>query len=155
MKEIAMETTSEIPDYPRGITFEQVWAAIQENNKGFNELGFKFDAVSTRGMRIHDEQGKVRAEVDIVLENNEYVIAVEVKSKPKVQDVEHHIRRLAIIREGWDKKHDTRKILGAIAGAVFGPDEKQATIDAGIYVLEQSGDTMKMELPEHFTPMVW
>jgi hypothetical protein len=121
----------------------------------FNEQGFHFDGVSPGGLKIYDEKGKIKAEIDLLLENGEYLVAVEVKSKPRTQDVEHHIRRLEIFREYRKKKQDMRKILGAIAGAVFGPTEKKAFIEAGFYVLEQSGDTMKMDIPDDFVPREW
>jgi hypothetical protein len=122
----------------------------------FNELGFHFDSVSPGGLKILDEQGKTKAEIDLLLENGEYLVAVEVKTKPRVQDVEHHIRRLEIVHENREKKQEKRKkILGAIAGAVFGPAEKKAFIEAGFYVLEQSGDTMKMDIPGDFVPQEW
>ena len=63
------------PDYPRGVTFEEVWAGIKE-----------------------------------------------------------------------------RKIQGAIAGAIFGSEEKKAVIEAGLFVIEQSGDTMKIKVPQDFVP---
>ena len=50
---------------------------------------------------------------------------------------------------------DKRKIHGAIAGAVFGQEEKYAVIEAGMYVLEQSGDTIKMDIPHTFVPKEW
>jgi predicted AAA+ superfamily ATPase len=123
--------------------------------KRFNELGYHFDSASPGGYRIFDEQGKIKTEVDILLENTECIIAVEVKTTPAVKDVEHHIRRLEILREHRNKKHDDRKIRGALAGAIFGNEEKAATLEAGMYVLEQSGDTMKMEIPEGFKPREW
>lgn len=46
-------------------------------------------------------------------------------------------------------------IYGAIAGAVFGGEEKQAVLEAGFYALEQSGDTMKMDIPGGFVPRVF
>ena len=121
----------------------------------FNELNYHFDAVSPGGHRILDDKGKIKTEIDIVLENSNCIMAVEVKTKPKVQDVEHHIRRLEILRQHRNKHNDKRTIKGAIAGAVFGSAEKQATLEAGLYVLEQSGDTMKLELPDGFIPKEW
>jgi hypothetical protein len=122
----------------------------------FNEQGFHFDSVATKGAKVYDEQGKIRAEIDLLMENGEYLVVVEVKSKPRVQDVAHHIRRLEIFREYREKINLRRKrMLGAIAGAVFGPDEKKAFIEAGFYVLEQSGDTMKMVIPRDFVPREW
>jgi hypothetical protein len=176
------ETT--VPYYQKGLTFDDVWAALMENReqmkktermvrrnskqmgelhsrfgqlaqhlvapgiaKRFNELGYHFDAIASRGLRILGEDGKIKTEIDILLENDKYLIAVEVKTKPLVQDIEHHKRRLEILREHRDKHHDCRKILGAIAGAIFGPLEKKAVLEAGMYVLEQSGDTMRIEVP--------
>ena len=44
------------------------------------------------------------------------------------------------------------RVGGAVAGAIFGTIEKKAAIEAGFYVLEQSGDTMKMDIPDDFVP---
>jgi predicted GTPase len=46
-------------------------------------------------------------------------------------------------------------ILGAIAGAVFEDNVKDAARDAGFYVIEQSGDTMKIEIPEGWKPAAY
>ena len=118
----------------------------------FNELGFHFDSIMPGGIKIVDEQRNVIAEIDLMLENGEYIIAIEVKATVRPKDVEHHIRRLEILREHRKKKQDNRRIQGAIAGAIFGAAEKQAVIEAGFYALEQSGDTMKMVIPNDFVP---
>ena len=121
----------------------------------FNELGYRFDSIAPGGHRILGPDGKVRAEVDILLENSEYILAVEVKTRPREKDIERHIKRLEIIREHRNKHRDGRKLRGAIAGAIFGMAEKETALEAGLYVLEQSGDTMRMDLPEGFVPQEW
>jgi len=90
---------TEIPDWPRGITFEQVRAGFMD----------------------------------------------------------HHIKRIEIFREYHNKLRpdEHKSILGAIAGAVFGKEEKEAVIEAGMYVIEQSGKTMKIDVPADFTPRKW
>jgi hypothetical protein len=118
----------------------------------FNERGFHFDSIMPGGIRIVDEQGQTKTEIDLLLENGEYIIAIEVKATVRLNDVEHHVRRLEILREHRKKKQDNRRIQGAIAGAIFGAAEKQAVIEAGFYALEQSGDTMKMVIPSNFVP---
>ena len=80
---------------------------------------------------------------------------MEVKVDPAIKDIDHHIQCIEILREFRDKLGDRRKIQGAIAGAIFGSAEKEATLNAGFYVLEQSGDTMKLEVPEGFVPRTW
>ena len=123
--------------------------------KRFNELGYHFDAIARGGYEIRNEENKVIAEVDVMLENSDYIMAVEVKAKPHIKDIEHHIKRLKILRDYRNKKHDTRKIHGAIAGAIFGIKEKEASIKAGFFVLEQSGDTVRIDIPEGFVPGEW
>ena len=188
-----------IPDYPRGLTFEDVWAGLMENRiqmeetdrrlketerlikrngrqigglhrrfgelaehmvapgivKRFNELGYHFHSVAPGGIRILDESGKVKTEVDLLLENDEYMVAVEVKTRPVEHDIEHHMRRLEILREHRNMHHDSRKIQGAIAGAVFPQEVKKLSLDAGLYVIEQSGDTMQIDIPDGFIPREW
>ena len=180
-------------DYPRGVTFEQVWAALMEDRehqketsreikeltrqmgglhnsfgelaehlvapgvaRRFNELGYHFNIEVTRGLIIKEE-GKIKAEIDILLENGECIIAVEVKTKVQANigndDIEHHKQRLTILRKY--RLQDQRKILGAIAGAMFAPGAKEAALQAGFFVLEQSGDTMQMDLPDGFIPQEW
>jgi len=122
-------------------------------HKRFNELGYHFSAAAPGGYIIRDPSSdKILAQVDILLENDDYVIAVEVKATVRLQDIEHHIKRLEILKEYRSKRNDTRIIRGAIAGAIFGDEEKKAVIEAGFYALVQSGDTMKLEIPEGFVP---
>ena len=121
----------------------------------FNELGYTFDSVATHGCKIYDEKGKTKAEIDLLLENSEYIVAVEVKSKAVENDIERHVRRLQILREHRDKHHDRRRVRGAIASAVFLPGIKEKVLEAGFYVIEQSGDTMCIDIPEGFIPKEW
>jgi hypothetical protein len=123
--------------------------------KRFNEMGYHFDAVSPGGYKILNAEGKTRAEIDILLENSEYIIAVEVKTRVHEKDIEHHIKRLEILKEHRLKNNDRRIIRGAMAAAVFGSVAKKAVIEAGFYVFEQSGDTMKVDVPEGFSPRQW
>jgi len=120
--------------------------------KRFNEMGYHFDSMATRGCKVI-EQGKVKAEIDLLLENGETIIAVEVKVNPAIKSIEHHVRRLEILRDHRQKLNFPRKkILGAIAGAIFEDNIKEAVCEAGFFVIEQSGDTMKINVPEGFVP---
>jgi len=120
--------------------------------KRFNELGFHFDSVAPGGEEIFDENRRVIAEADILLKNSDYIVAIEVKVKPDMEDIPAQIKRLGILRNYWNNKGDRRKLLGAIAGAIFPKTVKKAAAKAGLYVLVQSGDTMKLEIPEGFVP---
>jgi hypothetical protein len=122
----------------------------------FNALGFHFNDIST-GLReiILDKNRQIVAEFDILLENGDSSAAVEVKSKPSERDVEDHARRLEILRRHKDTIGDKRKIYGALAGAVMPSSVKSAALKAGLYVVTQTGDTVKIDVPDGFTPKVW
>jgi hypothetical protein len=119
--------------------------------KRFNELGYHFTLVSKKGGEIHDETGKTLTQIDILLENTELVIAVEVKVRPDFKDIGHHKKRLEIIKNSLLGMN--RKVLGAIAGAIFEDTVKKETNNAGFFVIVQSGDTMKIEMPEGWAPV--
>jgi Holliday junction resolvase-like predicted endonuclease len=123
--------------------------------KRFNELGFHFADIADGNYKILDEKGAIRAEIDLLLENGETIIAVEVKTEPAEKDIPHHIRRLEILWADKDAQHDRRKILGGIAGAIFPKEVKELTQEAGLYVLEQSDDTIQLDVPDDFTPHTW
>jgi len=121
----------------------------------FNELGFHFEESPELNFKIYGENKKVRTEIDVLLINEEFLIAVEVKARLGKEDIEKHRKRLEILREDSNKTGDRRKILGGMAVAMLGEGDKEAILNAGFYMLEQSGDTMKMDLPEGFMPQEW
>jgi dsDNA-specific endonuclease/ATPase MutS2 len=120
----------------------------------FNDLGYHFKGIA-ENQKIKNEQGQVIAEIDILLENSSYIVAVEVKSKPRNDDIDNFVRRLEILKKYKDENDDKRKIRGAIAGAVFHDQVKAAVLEAGFYVIEQTGDTVKINVPEGFKPKEW
>ncbi|MCL2609183.1 MAG: hypothetical protein FWD94_04685, partial [Treponema sp.] len=126
--------------------------------RSFAKMGLHFSAGTDRGKKLYDKDGIVKAEIDMILENEHTIMAIEVKAKPDSdgKDVEEHIRRIAILREHLDSLgRKPKTILGAMAGAVFGLSAKRASIKAGLYVIEQSGDTMRIDVPENFVPREW
>ena len=129
--------------------------------KRFNELGYHFTERTKGGLTIDGEDGKTKAEIDLLLQNGDTVMAVEIKATPKIKHIAEHIKQLEILRDHRRKLNehqnviDNRQIEGAIAGAIFDAEVKKATIEAGLYVIEQSGDTMKIDVPEGFVPRKW
>jgi len=118
----------------------------------FNALHFNFDTVS---QNIEIDEGRSFTEVDILLENGDIVIAVEVKAKPLERDVDDHVSRMEILRRRADARNDKRKFQGAIAGAIMNKSVRKYAHKAGFYVIEQTGDTVKITIPEGFVPREW
>jgi hypothetical protein len=120
----------------------------------FNRLGYGFGRAATN-VRYQNSRGEHIAEVDILLENGDVVLAVEVKTTLTDTDVRDHLRRMEKLRAYADEHRDTRKLLGAVAGAVASKGVKDFAVKSGFYVLEQSGDTIRISVPEGFKPREW
>jgi len=200
-----METTA-LPDYPRGLTFEQVWAAqmedreqlrkLRENQEEtarqmketdrrmketdrqlgklgnrfgemieymvlpnllekFRKLGFIFTKAYPHAT-IEDGKNNIITEIDITLENGDKVMIVEVKSKPEIADIVEHVERMQKVRAHADLHGDKRIFLGAVAGMVFSDNEKLYALKTGFYVVEPSGDTFNIIVPEGpYSPKEW
>jgi len=124
-------------------------------SKKFNELGFCFTKTAM-DIEISDPRNpKTDTEVDILLENGDIVVAVEVKSKPNNKDVNDHVRRLEILRGHADKKQDKRRYQGAIAGAIISKAVRSYILKKGFYVIEQTGDTVQINIPPGFKAREW
>jgi hypothetical protein len=95
------------------------------------------------------------AEVDVLLNNRDFVMAVEVKAQPTEEHVKEHVQRMEVLRRYADAHGDERKHIGAIAGAIMNGQVRRYAIKSGFYVIEQSGDTVKIDAPEGFKPKEW
>ncbi|MDR0447788.1 MAG: DUF3782 domain-containing protein [Treponema sp.] len=120
----------------------------------FKDLGFTFEQIS-QNHEINDPLGKSNTEVDLLLENGEIVMVVEVKAKPAQRDVKEHIKRIEILRRRADARHDKRRFQGAIAGAIMANAVRDNIRKTGFFVIEQTGDTVKISNPEGFKPREW
>jgi hypothetical protein len=82
-------------------------------------------------------------------------MVIEVKTVLKVQDIDNHIKRLETIRRHACAPYENRSFLGAVAGAVVDEAVRTYAHRKGLYVVEQSGDTVRIDVPDGFTPTVW
>jgi predicted GNAT family acetyltransferase len=118
----------------------------------FQELGFVFDKVH-QNTAITDRKNNIFTEVDITLENGDDVMITEVKSKPGIEDINRHIKRMEKVKTHARFHGDTRKYLGAVAGVVMMPGVKEYTLEQGFYVIEPSGETFNITPPSQ--PKKW
>jgi hypothetical protein len=171
-----MDMTTTMPA-DEGLTFEKVWEALMETReqikatdrqisklghrfgemieymvvpnlvKKFNELGLPFTKAH-RDTEIRDKEHGIFAEVDAFLENGDSVMIVETKTKPNVNDVDDHVKRMEKLRAYADLHNDRRKYLGAVAGMVFAESVKIYALKHGFYAVEPSGDTFTIIEPK-------
>ena len=114
--------------------------------ENFREPGFVFTMACPRSS-IEDKKNNLFIYTDIILENSDYVMVVEVESKPTNDDITDHIERMEKLRIHADMINDKRKYLGAIAGMVMSDSEKTFAFKNGFYVIEPSGETFNITPP--------
>ncbi|MDR1971136.1 MAG: hypothetical protein LBQ46_04370 [Treponema sp.] len=120
----------------------------------FGELNFTF----TKANRtvIQDKEHNIFTEVDAFLENGDKVMAVEIKTKPGIDDINDHIERMEKLRKYADLHKDKRVYLGAMAGVVFNEGAKTYALKKGLCVIEPSGETFNIIEPTgSYYPHEW
>jgi hypothetical protein len=127
---------------------------ISKTIKRFRELGIRF--TSTGGpLRFEDPSGSGTIYIDYIFENAECLIAMKIQSTPTVQDIARHNKNIEMLRKGSSREKVPRIIQGAMAGRIYPEAVKDATWAAGMYVIEQWGNTMRIVPREGFTPAQW
>jgi hypothetical protein len=154
LKELALKTDRQIGRLGNrlGEVIEHLMSPkLQEK---FAALHLHFDHFS-RNHEIEDEEGRLLAEIDVLLENGDYAMAVEIKTRLSSEDVQEHLKRMDILRQVADRHNDRRRYLGAVAGAVVDREVIEYANRHGLYVIIPSGDTVEIEIPEGFKPRTW
>jgi hypothetical protein len=113
----------------------------------FKQFGFQF-GVLNRNRKIKDDEHAIHAEIDAFLENGTQTMAVEVKAKLQMADVDTHIQRMEKLRRYADLHGDRRECYGALAATVVSDREREYALKKGFYVIEPSGEDVKITKPD-------
>jgi hypothetical protein len=119
----------------------------------FRQFGFDFGVIS-RNRKINNDEHDIHAEIDAFLENGTQAMAVEVKAKLQNSDVDDHIKRMEKIRKYADIYGDKREFFGALAATVVNEKSKNYALENGFYVIEPSGEDVKVIKPSS-DPKIW
>jgi hypothetical protein len=101
----------------------------------FNEKGFNFDSVAANVKLLNAEETGNLTELDALLENGHFVIAIETKTDMHVSDVNAHIKRMNALRK--HPRFKGKKIYGAFSTAIIRKKTVSYALEQGFYVLQQ------------------
>jgi hypothetical protein len=105
---------------------------------------------------LFDEHNKPLGDIDITLLNDEYAMAIEVKTHLKKKNVEYHAKRMEQIKQYPPAQYRGRKALAGLAALMIDRDAKDLADELGMYVLEQSGDAVRLApRPGWFSAREW
>ena len=93
-------------------------------------------------------------EVDILGISEKYAVLIEAKSTLGVDDVDEHLERLASFRLFYPEYQD-RTVVGAVAGIVINEDADRRAYQKGLFVIGQSGDSVRILNDDKFKPRVF
>ena len=117
----------------------------------FTERGIQVDEVY---LRVKKTVAGERMEIDILVANTVAAVLVEVKSHLQVEDVRAHLNRLAKFKPFFPR-YAACQVYGAVAGIVMDAEADQFAINKGLFVIEQSGETVRLANEQTFNPRVW
>jgi hypothetical protein len=121
----------------------------------FAALGLDFDQ-SFQNYEVKDKKTKrTLTEVDKLLLNGTIALAVETKTTMTRGDVDKHETRMELLRNKPNSLFAKRKLYGAMASVKMSKKARQYARDKGFFVIELTGNTIKVESPEGFKPKTW
>ncbi|GHU63188.1 hypothetical protein FACS189445_6420 [Spirochaetia bacterium] len=110
----------------------------------FKQFGFAFDKITTVKWAV---EGSLYAEIDGLLENGTQAMVVEVKTTLRRADIDDHLERMEKVRKYADDHGDKREFLGAMAATITDKDTKEYALSKGFFVIEPSGEDVKVTKP--------
>lgn len=117
----------------------------------FKERGIIIDKVSQRVKTHHNGD---TMEIDILAINGEYAVLIEAKSTLKIEDIKEHIKRLTDFKEFFPEYKD-KKVLGVVGGIVIEENSDIFAYKQGLFVIAESGETVKILNDKNFLPKAW
>ena len=112
---------------------------------------------SYQRVNIYNEKRETVTDIDILLADTEWVMAVEVKREADTtKDIDHHVKRMSLIRKYPPAEVVGKKLLGAIAAGTISPDVREYAYQCGFFVLELTGESVALvPPPTQFSPQIW
>jgi hypothetical protein len=122
-------------------------AAIQM----FKDRGIRIERIYQRVKAFEDNEGM---EIDILGIDDTDVLAIEVKSTLSIDDVKEHLERLEKFRRFFPEYAD-KQLVGAVAGIVIEENSDRFAYKKGMFVIGQSGESVRILNDEKFVPKRW
>ncbi|MBF0422739.1 MAG: hypothetical protein HQL73_07085 [Magnetococcales bacterium] len=118
----------------------------------FRARGIPVDEVYSRVIRELENQRVV--EIDLLAANTVAAIPIEVKSHLRVEDVRHHLARLDQFKSLFPR-YASCQVYGAVAGMVIAAEADQFAMNQGLFVIVQSGESVRLANKPDFKPKIW
>ncbi|MDX2195747.1 MAG: hypothetical protein NW207_04960 [Cytophagales bacterium] len=109
----------------------------------FDNWGIPVHAITNHYVQ-KDHKNEFIYEVDILIYNSKYAIAIEVKNTIRTEHVDEHLIRLTKIQDHPMVGIQGKTLLAGVAGMIIGEGVDKYAESKGLFVLKPSGDTVKI-----------
>jgi hypothetical protein len=114
-----------------------------------------------RGIEVHEVHQNIRSqrgdeglELDLLVVNDEDVVAIECKSNLSLDDVNEHMQRLAKLKRLLPS-YANKRVFGAVAAMVIPDNVAQYAYRKGLYVIGQNGEHLEIRNDARFVAGMW
>ncbi len=111
-------------------------------------------AVKETHSRIKSDRSTVAMEIDILAVDDNVAVAVEVKSRLSITDVDEFREKLSKFKQAFPA-YKNYNIHGAVAGIEIDEGVDRYAYRQGLFVIKQSGETVEIANDETFKPKRW
>ena len=119
--------------------------------KLFQERGI---LVERTYQRMRAPRGKQNLEIDIFAVNHDVAIVIEVKSRLTQDHVRKFIQTLEVFKTVFTE-YAHHQLYGAMAGIEIDGDVDKYAENQGLFILQQSGDSVCISTDRSFVPRTW
>ncbi|NJL45746.1 MAG: hypothetical protein HC922_08555 [Leptolyngbyaceae cyanobacterium SM2_3_12] len=117
----------------------------------FQERGIEVQETSRR---LKSKRPGAQMEIDGFAVNGDVAVAIEVKSRLSQRDVDDFLRKLGRFRQAFPR-YGNYQIYGAVAGIEVDAGVDRYAYQQGLFVIQQSGDSVAIANDEAFRPLAW
>jgi len=119
--------------------------------KLFQERGI---LVERTYQRMKAPRGKQNLEIDIFAVNHDVAIVIEVKSRLTQDHVRKFIHTLEVFKTVFTE-YTHHQLYGAMAGIEIDGDVDKYAENQGLFIIQQSGDSVCISTDRSFVPRTW
>jgi len=101
------------------------------------------DEIFPRAIK-EDSDGTKLYEIDLLVVNTVYAVAVEVKNRLRQKDVENHLKQIEKIRKHPMSCVKGKILLAAVAGMLMKQEVAEFAMKKGLFVIKPKGDSVKI-----------
>ncbi|MEA5462811.1 hypothetical protein [Leptothoe sp. PORK10 BA2] len=111
-------------------------------------------AVQEVYQRVRSARGNRNLEIDILGVDDDVAVAIEVKSRLTQDSVRQVLRSLERFKEAFPH-YASYRLYGAVAAIEIDKDVDTYAHNQGLFVIQQSGDSVELSHTSDFLPRIW